>query len=206
MSIFTISLNPIQASALGLTIIAITCLVALAIVKQRRNSELLRNRIEIYETQIGMLRDIQHESVRRLLDMQSGYSSDMENLRKNLLRKLASGDTKEIRRALASQVVSEAHNERFTSTFDHLFLNLNPTFIDDINSMLADDKQFTDITDGQLNNELRILALRRMGIEDTTAIASSLGLAVNTIYTYTNRSRSRAIDRDTFENYMSVRV
>ena len=39
----------------------------------------------------------------------------------------------------------------------------------------------------------------RLGIEDTSRIAQMLNYSVYTIYTYRNKFKSRAIDRDSFE-------
>lgn len=47
--------------------------------------------------------------------------------------------------------------------------------------------------------ELRIAAFLRLGISDSARIAHGLGLSVNTVYTYRNRLRGRAVDRDSFE-------
>ena len=51
----------------------------------------------------------------------------------------------------------------------------------------------------KLNTELRILAFLRLGIDDSEQIAQFLGLSLNTIYTYRNRLKSRAINRNTFD-------
>ena len=49
-----------------------------------------------------------------------------------------------------------------------------------------------------LTTELRVLALSRLGIEDASIIARFLGISTNTIYTYRNKLRTRAINRTTF--------
>ena len=48
-------------------------------------------------------------------------------------------------------------------------------------------------------SELRIVAFMRLGLDDSTQIAKFLGLSLNTIYTYRNKVKTRAINRDTFE-------
>ena len=52
---------------------------------------------------------------------------------------------------------------------------------------------------GSLNSELRIFALIRLGITDSTKIASLMHYSVQTIYNYRNRTKNRALNRDTFE-------
>ena len=52
---------------------------------------------------------------------------------------------------------------------------------------------------GKLTMELRIFAFLRLGIEDSNKIASFLRYSVNTIYSYRNKIRNKAINRDTFD-------
>ena len=53
---------------------------------------------------------------------------------------------------------------------------------------------------GTLNTDLRIFALIRLGIEDSSRIAEFLHYSVNTIYNYRAKIKNGAIiDRDTFE-------
>ena len=164
MSIFSISLNLVQASALGAAIIVLASLIIYSVVHQRRLAESLRSRVNACEAEIASLRDLHHESVIHLLHMQSGYTNGINDMRKQILRKLTSGKTTEVRQLLASQNIIDEQCERFTDVFDRMFLNLYPTFVSDINELLLHDKRFSDLTEGQLNHELRILALRRLGI------------------------------------------
>ena len=58
-----------------------------------------------------------------------------------------------------------------------------------------------------LNTELRIYALLRLGIVDSSKIAEFLRYSVNTIYAYRNKMKNRAIDRDSFEkNVMKIGI
>jgi len=71
--------------------------------------------------------------------------------------------------------------------------------VEDVNSLLLPEKKLTMRDGEKLNTDLRILALMRLGIEDTSRIAQMLNYSVYTIYTYRNKFKSRAIDRDSFE-------
>ncbi len=64
---------------------------------------------------------------------------------------------------------------------------------------MADDRRIVLSDDGRLNTELRILAFMRLGIDDSAKVARFLGLSLNTIYTYRNKLKSRALRRDEFE-------
>jgi len=58
-----------------------------------------------------------------------------------------------------------------------------------------------ELRDGELlNTDLRILAFMRLGVDESTRIAQVLNYSVNTIYSYRNRLKNRAVNRENFEN------
>ena len=83
--------------------------------------------------------------------------------------------------------------------FDKTFLKRYPTFIAKLNELLKEDCRIEPDESMRLTNELRILALLKLGEENSQKMSRLLGVSVNTIYTYRNKMRLRAIDRDTFE-------
>lgn len=95
-----------------------------------------------------------------------------------------------------------AHKERqnLAHTFDKIFLSLFPDFVKNVNALLTDDGKITVKNEDELNNELRIYALMRLGIKDTAQIANLLDCTVNTIYTYRTNIKGRARCRESFEN------
>jgi len=98
--------------------------------------------------------------------------------------------------------------ESFFQRFDEVFLNLFPDFILDFNALFA-EKDKTLPSPGQLmNNELRIFALIRLGIDENETIAKILNYSVNTIYTYKTKVKNRSlVANDIFkEKIMSIRT
>lgn len=89
--------------------------------------------------------------------------------------------------------------KKFYDIFDDSFLHIYPTFVQDVNALLVPDKRINITASGVLTTELRILAFMRLGVEDTSQVARFLGLSLNTIYTYRNKMRTRALNRDNFE-------
>ncbi len=114
-------------------------------------------------------------------------------------RKLKAGQTAEINTMLEKQTLLDDHTKSFNQTFDRTIFNLYPDFIEQVNSLLHPDKRIEAPDEGHLTTELRVLAFTCIGIDDTAMIARFLRLSHNTIYTYRNRMRARAIDRDTFD-------
>mgnify|MGYP006949411756 CR=1 FL=1 len=85
--------------------------------------------------------------------------------------------------------------------FDNIFLHLYPNFVEEFNSLLLDEEKFVLKPNELLNVELRIFALIRLGITDSSKIASFLHYSANTIYSYRTRVRNKAaVPRDDFEN------
>ncbi len=88
----------------------------------------------------------------------------------------------------------------FYKTFDTSFLQLYPTFVEDFNSLLKEEGRIT-LKEGELlNTELRIFALIKLGINQSSHIASLLRYSVNTIYNYRAQVKNAALEnRENFE-------
>ena len=139
--------------------------------------------------------------ITQYMDQCSSYLEKMESFRKRLRQLLSAGKTKEIQQALTSynQEV-ETELAEFYDSFDTTFINLFPTFVEDFNALLREDEQVQLKPGQKLNTELRVFALIRLGITDSTKIAHFLRYSVTTIYNYRTRMRNRARgDRDELE-------
>ena len=94
----------------------------------------------------------------------------------------------------------EAELKNFYKTFDTSFLQLYPSFVEDFNDLLQDNCRLV-LKEGELlNTELRIFALIKLGITQSSHIASLLRYSVNTIYNYRAQVKNSALsNRDNFE-------
>lgn len=91
--------------------------------------------------------------------------------------------------------------KKFYSNFDSTFLSLFPGFVDNLNRLLAPDKQVALNRDGSMSNEIRTLALIRLGLTDSEQIAGFLRRSVSTIYNYRVKMRNAAVcPREEFED------
>ena len=80
------------------------------------------------------------------------------------------------------------------------FLHLYPNFVEDFNNLLVEQERFVLKPNELLNVELRIFALVRLGISDSSKIAKFLRYSANTIYSYRTRVRNKSlVPRDEFE-------
>ena len=99
-----------------------------------------------------------------------------------------------------STELKEREIEELNQNFDSAFLHLFPNFVDDFNALLMPDLQIHPKEKDRLSTDLRIFALIRLGIDDSSKIAEFLHYSVNTIYNYRARIKNGAIgNREQFE-------
>lgn len=143
---------------------------------------------------------LKDEYIRQLLAQCSSYMERLEDLNKLIVRKTKTGQAADLCRLAESGDFIKEQNERFLRSFDEAFLDAYPDFINDLNRLLVPSEHFEKPSSKRLSPELRIAALIRLGVDDGTRISRFLGLSLNTIYTYRNKLKNRAADRENFES------
>lgn len=168
----------------------------------RMNSDLkeLIERLREANREIAENSRLKEEYIGGYMDQCSIYIDKLDTFRKKLSNRLASGKMSEVKEILRSSDMIDEELKAFYEHFDHTFLKLFPSFIDDFNSLLLSDKRIEPKTEGRLNTELRIFALIRLGITDSVKIANFLRYSVTTIYNYRTKVRNKAAgNRDELE-------
>lgn len=94
---------------------------------------------------------------------------------------------------------SEKEFQDFYDSFDNAFLHLYPSFVEDFNALLKPECRIELKKGALLNTELRIFALIKLGITQSSHIASLLRYSVNTIYNYRAQIKNDSICREDFE-------
>ncbi len=144
--------------------------------------------------------------ISQFLELCSIYMDKLNQFCKFANRKISAGKVDDLYKMTKSGKFIEEQSKEFYEVFDNAFLHLYPDFPKKVNSLLNPDEQLEIPTDGTLTTDLRLLAFMRLGIEESGRIAELLNYSVNTIYSYRNRLRNRAINRDTFEaDIMAIR-
>lgn len=117
------------------------------------------------------------------------------------LRVLAAsgGSRTALLKKLESSATFEQLLKNFYAKFDEAILNIYPSFVEKFNSLLRPDDRMVMKSGELLNTELRLFALIRIGIDDSTKIAQFLRCSISTVYTYRSKIRKRAINPDRFE-------
>lgn len=128
------------------------------------------------------------------------YIDKLDKYRKSLGKLISIGKTDEVKKLVKSSKFIDDELKAFYANFDATFLNLFPTFVEDLNRLLEPGEEIIPKRQGSLNTELRIYALLRLGISDSIKIARFLGYSVSTIYNYRTKVRNKAIgDRNLLE-------
>lgn len=138
--------------------------------------------------------------IAQFLNLCSIYKDKLNQFNKVVNRKITTGKVDDLLKLTKSGKFIEEQSKEFYEVFDDAFLHLYPDFVADVNALLEPDKQVELKDNEKLNTDLRILALMRLGVEDTSRIAQMLNYSVYTIYTYRNKFKSRAINRETFDS------
>lgn len=149
------------------------------------NHDLQNKNEELYESNF-----VKEEYIGYVFKLCSSYIAKIEEIKRNIYLKAMKKQWKEIEYATAD-LDMKGELKEFYHSFDTIFLNLYPTFVNDFNNLLKPDKQIT-VKEGELlNMELRIYALVRLGINDSVKIADFLHCAPQTVYNYRLRTRNR---------------
>src|SRR5690606_21719191 len=127
------------------------------------------------------------------------YLDKLEEYRKYVHRKIKAGQIEDLQKLSSSNLVFERDNEALYHDFDKTFFEVYPSFVEEVNSLLKEDERY-DLKRHQLNTELRIFALIRLGITDVNQIATFLRYSMQTIYNYKSKVKGKALlDSDSFE-------
>ena len=151
----------------------------------------------------GLLRErekLKEEYIARFLTLSSRFIDRGEEQRKALYRLYRDRKTEDLARELRSTHHGSENAQLFYENFDNAFLNIYPTFVDEVNKLLQEGGKIEVKPGKRLTTESRVLALIRIGITDNQSIANILRASLTTIYTYRSKLKARAIDKDSFED------
>ena len=132
------------------------------------------------------------------IDLCSKYIDRLNNYQKLVIRKIKAKQIDELLSKTTSSKLSDEDATTFMAHFDKAFLELYPTFVEEFNSLLVDGAAMK-AKPNSLTTELRIFALIRLGVKDSSEIANLLFYTPRTIYNYRSNIKTKALNRETFE-------
>jgi hypothetical protein len=133
------------------------------------------------------------------IDLCAKYIDKLGRYQTLVKRKIKANQAQELLQTISSTRISEEDAATFLNRFDKAFLELYPSFVDDFNALLQEDGRIRLKTPNTLTTELRTFALIRLGVKNTTDIAGLLFLSTQTIYNCRSTTKSKAINKDTFD-------
>lgn len=165
------------------------------------NAELQQMNADLQQanSQLREANTIKENYLARFIKLCSTYVDRLDAYRHMVGKKIAAGQTAELLKISRSPSVLDEALDELYSNFDAVFLRIFPDFVAQFNALLRDGEQIMPKAGGQLSTELRIFALIRLGITDSSQIAEFLHYSVNTIYNYRARVKNKARSRDDFE-------
>lgn len=120
-------------------------------------------------------------------------------LRTLVVRKIKANQSKELLSLLSSSSSTEKENKEFLTEFDKAFLSLYPTFVNELNQQLTESAHIQLKENGEMPPILRVCALLRLGITESSKIAGILSYSPQTVYNYRSILKNNAIDKEHFE-------
>ena len=136
---------------------------------------------------------VKEEYIGYVFNICSTYISKLEEIRKNINRKLKVGQIEDVKAITDSSATASNELKEFYQNFDTIFLHLYPDFVGDFNALLLPEERI-ELKEGELlNTELRIHALIRLGITDSVKIADFLHCSAQTVYNNRLRTRNKSI-------------
>ena len=167
------------------------------------NSQLsaLNTQLSALNTQLTEANKVKEEYVGRFMRLCSLYIDKLDDLRKKVKKRVKNKQYAELAELTHSAEFKDAETDELYDNFDTAFLHLFPTFVEDFNTMLKPECRITLNNPRKLTTVLRIFALIRLGITDSSKIAEFLHYSVNTIYNYRANTKNGAVcDRAVFED------
>lgn len=159
------------------------------------NRSLIKTNVKLDDA--NMIKD---EYIGYFFNIHSNYIEKIDRLKKSLERVVKEKRYDEVLQLLNKLNIG-FERENLSHSFDKVFLNLFPNFVEDFNSLFDREHQIHLNDTKLLTTELRIFALIRLGIDENETIAKILNYSVNTIYAYKSKVKNRSfLPNEEFEN------
>lgn len=183
-------------------------LLAMAIFGYKQNKWLASSRREV-KTQNRQLKELNERLIatnhrretymRLFMDISAVYIRKLMEYRKLVSRKIKANQTADLLKTINSYRLAEEEATTFYTRFDRAFTELYPGFVDELNGLLLPEGRIAQPSPNALTTEARIYALMRLGVRESQEIATLLFYSTQTIYNYRSAMRTRAVNRETFD-------
>lgn len=164
------------------------------------NQEQLNVKLMKLNEQLADTNRKRDELSKLFIDLCDKFISRLAKYQTLVIRKIKAGQVQQLLAFSNSSRLSEEDSEVFYHKFDKAFLTLYPTFVEEFNGLLRADAKIRPKEEGTLTNDMRVYALIRLGVKESSEISNLLFYSPRTVYNYRSQMKNRAIIRDTFED------
>ncbi len=158
----------------------------------------MNNKLKELNSELVKTNRTREEYVSLFLELCAAYIDKLNKYQDLVKRKVKAKQIDDLLK-ISSSKMSDSDARQFFVNFDTAFLTLYPNFISEFNSLVREGEEIIPAKGEILNTELRIFALIRLGIKDSSRIATLLFYSPQTIYNYRTSVKNKAKNRDEFE-------
>ena len=177
------------------------------LLKQKKNEitatsakmEILNEQLHLINAELKNTNQKRERLVKVYIDLSYKNIERNQKLRTLAIRKIKANQSKELLSLLSSSSSTERENKEFLTEFDKSFLALYPTFVNELNQQLTESAHIQLKENGEMPPILRVCALLRLGITESSKIAGILSYSPQTVYNYRSLLKNNAIDKEHFE-------
>ena len=169
----------------------------------RRNQTLqdVNEQLQALNNELQESSKVRQEYIALYLQNLSESISTTRQYKNHVLKYIRRGNDKYLIEEIEALPPIEDDIREFYQMFDRTFINLYPDFVDEFNALLADGEAIVPKGDDILTPELRVFALIKLGITESSKIAALLHYSANTVYNYRAKIKNKARgDRELFED------
>lgn len=161
-----------------------------AVSKARKELRLMNEDLLQLNQNLDEANTVKEHYIGYFMNQCSVYINKLHKYRKDVKLNIKAGQINYIFKLSTDELGKDVKELHFT--FDKAFLALYPNFVKEFNSLLKPGEEYAP-EPGELNNELRIFALIKLGITDVKQIADFLHYSVQTVYNYKSKVKGKAV-------------
>ena len=161
--------------------------------------EILNEQLHLINDELKNTNQKRERLVKVYIDLSYKNIERNQKLRTLAVRKIKANQSKELLSLLSSSSSTERENKEFLTEFDKSFLALYPTFVNELNQQLTESAHIQLKENGEMPPILRVCALLRLGITESSKIAGILSYSPQTVYNYRSMLKNNALDKEHFE-------
>ncbi|MBF1440205.1 MAG: hypothetical protein HXN50_07645 [Prevotella nanceiensis] len=191
-----------------ITLLSVSMIISLIFIIRQNNllktnkKELSSNNELLQELNERLLQtnNKREELAKLYIGLCAKYIDKLTKYQSTVKRKIMANRVNELLTKVSSSRMSEEDAAVFMARFDKAFLALYPSFIEELSALLQPSEQVSLESDGTMSTKLRIFALIRLGIKESSEIATLLFYSPQTIYNYRSAMKKSALNPDSFED------